>query len=110
MLMTEFIKIFNECFPLLPGQIKTLNNQWYDDDLKELHKIKNHYYKKFIASKTLNTKSKYNEMRNKYFYLIEEKKQNCYKQLLNKHRCSINDTWKIIINSMMGKTKKSNCS
>ena len=79
-LMTEFTKIFNECFPLLPVLIKTLNNQWYDDGLKELHKIKNHYYKKYIASKTLIAKSKYNEMRNKYFQLIKEKKQNCYEQ------------------------------
>ena len=102
MLMTKFTKIFNECFPLLPVQIKTLNNQWYDDELKELHKIKNHYYKKYTASKTLIAKSK-------YFYLIEKKKQNYYKQLLNNHRCSIKDTWKIIT-SMMGKTKKSNCS
>ena len=66
MLMTEFTKIFNECFPFLPVQIKTLNNQWYDNELKELHKIKNHYYKKYIASKTLIAKSKYNEMRNNY--------------------------------------------
>ena len=42
MLMTELTKIFNEWFPLLPVQIKTLNNQWYDDELKELHKMKNH--------------------------------------------------------------------
>ena len=48
-------------------------------------------------------------MRNKYFHLTEKKKQNYCKQLLNNHRCSIKDTWKII-NSMMGKTKKSNCS
>ena len=54
-------------------------------------------------------KSKYNEMRNKYLHLIEKKKQNYYKQLLNNHRCSIKDIWKII-NSMMSKTKKSNCS
>ena len=106
MLMPEFTKIFNECFLLLPVQIKILNKQWHDDELKDLYKIKNHYYKKYIASKTLIAKSKHNEMRNKYFHLIEEKKQNYYKQLLNKHRCSIEDTWKIII-SMMGKTKKS---
>ena len=73
MLMTEFTKIFNECFPLLPVQIKPLNNQWYDDELKELHKIKNHYYKKYIASKILIAESKYNEIRNKYFYLFEKK-------------------------------------
>ena len=85
MLMTEFTKIFYKCFPLWPVQIKTLNNQWYDDELKELHKIKNHYYKKYIASKALMAKSKYNEMRNKYFHLIEKKKQNYYKQLLNNH-------------------------
>ena len=109
MLMPEFTKIFNECFPLLPVQIKTVNNQWYDGELKELHKIKNHYYKKYIASKTLLAKSKYNEMRNKYFRIIEKKKQNYDEQLLNNHRCSIKDTWKII-NSMMGKTEKSNCS
>ena len=60
----------------------------------ELHKIKSHCYKKYIASKTLIAKSKYNEMRNKYFHLIEKKKQNYYQQLLNNHRCSIKDTWK----------------
>ena len=102
MLMTEFTTIFNECFPLLSVQIKTLNNQWYDDELKELHKIKNHCYKKYIASKTLIAKSKYNEMRNKYFHLIEKKTQNYYTQSLNNHRCSIKDTWKVI-NSLVGK-------
>ena len=51
MLMIEFIKIFNKWFPLLPVQIKTLTNQWYDDELKELHKMKNHYYTKYIAKK-----------------------------------------------------------
>ena len=108
--VNEFTQIFNECFPLLPIQIKTLNNQWYgNDELKELHKIKNHCYKKYIASKTLTAKSKYNEMTKKYFHLTEEKKQNYYKQLLNKHRFSIKDTWKII-NSIKGKTKKSKCS
>ena len=48
-------------------------------------------------------------MRNKYFDLIEKKKQNYYKQILNNHRRSIKDTWKII-KGMMGKTKISNCS
>ena len=48
-------------------------------------------------------------MRNKYFHLIEKKKQNYYTQLLSNHRCNIKDTWKVI-NSLMGKTKKSNCS
>ena len=104
-LTTEFTKIFNECFPLLPVQIKTLNNIWYDDELKELRKMKNHYYNKYITSKTLIAKSKYNEMRNKYFHLIEKKKQNYYTQLLNNHRCSIKDTWKVI-NSLMVKLRK----
>ena len=76
MFMTEFTQIFNECFPLLPVQIKILNNQWYGDELQELHNTTNNYYKKYIASKILIAKSKYNEMRNKYFYFIEEKKQN----------------------------------
>ena len=46
---------------------------------------------------------------NKYFKLFEEKKQNYCKQLLIKHRSNFNDIWKII-NRMVGKTKKSNCS
>ena len=41
MFITVFTQIFNEYFPLLPVQTKTLNNQWYDDKLKELHKIRN---------------------------------------------------------------------
>ena len=41
MFITVFIQIFNEYFPLLPVQTKTLNNQWYDDKLKELRKIRN---------------------------------------------------------------------
>ena len=64
--MTESTEVFNECFPLLHVRMKTLNNQRYDDELKELHKIKNHYHKKYIASKILIAKSKYNEMRNKH--------------------------------------------
>ena len=52
--MTEFTKIFNECFPLLPVQIKTLNNRWYDDELKELHKNKEPLLQKVYRKQNIN--------------------------------------------------------
>ena len=44
----------------------------------------------------------YNVSRNRYFHLIEKKKQIYYKQLLNKHKCNTKSTWKIL-STILGK-------
>ena len=70
---------------------------------------KNVLYKKYIASKTPHAKNNCNEIRNKYFHLIEIKKQNFYKQLLFTQKYNIKKkTWKVI-NSILGKTKADLC-
>ena len=46
---------------------------------------KNYLYKRYLINKTVYAKSNYHKIRNKYFHLLEQKKQNYYQQLLLKY-------------------------
>ena len=39
--MTEFNRIFNECFPFVTMKANSCKSDWYDKELKQLHEKKN---------------------------------------------------------------------
>ena len=107
--MAEIKPIFDECFPLVAVKLRDDKNEWYDDELKELENKKNYLYKRYLVNKTVHAKSNYHKIRNKYFHLFKQKKQNYYPHLLLKHKCCIKNTWKVI-NTLLGKSKIAFCN
>ena len=107
--MTEFNRIFNECFLFVTMKVSSCKSDWYDKELKQLHEKKNLLYKKYLDKKTLEAKCNCNVSRNynynvsRYFHLIEKKKQIYYKQFLNKHKCNTKSTLKIL-STILGKS------
>ena len=49
--MTEFNRIFNECFPFVTMKVNSCKSDWYDKELKQLHEQKNLLYKKYLDKK-----------------------------------------------------------
>ena len=57
LLMSNYKKAFNQCFPLTQQHYKTKNNQaWFDKDLYLLMVNKNKFFKKYLKKKIFYTK------------------------------------------------------
>ena len=109
LLVTDYKQSFDKCFPLTTVKTKLPNNTWFDDELKDLLRIKNRLYKKYLLKKTPVSKHEFNKIRNKYFHVLKEKKKSHFEKIFQQHKSNIKETWKII-NKLLGKTKTSHCS
>ena len=62
--INHYYKVFNACFPLANPRPKTHSNNWFDKDLQVLMYEKEKLFKKYVSTKTLTAKVKYNKARN----------------------------------------------
>ena len=69
---------------------------------------KDKLYKKFMAKKSIASKSRYNTARNVYYHTLKTKK-NCYAPVFGKYKTDFKETWKNI-NYILGKSKVKTCT
>ena len=83
-------------------------NNWYDSELRDLYKVKQKCYRKYIKQRTVEKLSKYKLVKRQYCIMIEQKKSAFYRSLLLRQKNNTKATWKTI-NNLLGRGKKSQC-
>jgi len=86
LLMNNYGKIFNDCFPLKQVNKKRATNPWFDQERFELMKSKDKLYKKYISNRTSRSKALYNRARNIYYHNFEVKKKLFFVAHFEKHK------------------------
>ena len=83
------------------------NHSWFDKELRNLLHKKDRLYKVLLQKNSPQAKQKYLTVRNKYFHLINKKKQDYYQNRFTKYRSNLKKTWQTI-NGILGRSKHKN--
>ena len=89
--MDNYNKIFNKNFPLITNKAIKINNSWFDQELLKLMSQKDKLYKKFMAKKSIASKSRYHIAKNVYYHTLKTKKVNYYTAVFRKYGNDLKD-------------------
>lgn len=96
-------EVYDSAIPLVKTRkTKAKTNPWFDNELRNLQKIKRKSYFKYLRHKTDSSKTAYNRIRNHYERKIKAKKSYFYKTLLDLNQNNMRAVWKIL-NTLIGK-------
>ena len=103
--MKEINLLLVKCFKYKKKQIKSdMRCVWCDRELLLLSRKKDRLYKVYLRKKTLKTKEKYNKVRNFYFHMIAQKKNEHMQNQFQKYQNNIRKTGQLM-KSLIGKTR-----
>ena len=77
--MKDYMNLFNKYFPKQVIKDNKKNHNWFDDELKKLLFNKEALFKKYMQTKSPETKRQFTKARNLYFRKIQQKNKNTLK-------------------------------
>jgi len=107
---TEFINIYNECFPLKKNTKKRkICKPWISQGLLKSIKKKNKLYKKYLRNPNSISETTYKNYKNKLSHSIRIAKRLYLDRKFTENKSNIKQTWKIL-NNIMNKRKHKSLS
>ena len=89
---------FDKNFPLTKPAKSNKRCEWYDLELRRLMLKKDRLHKKFLSRHDQASKTRYQEIRSQYFYLISIKKKKFYFQKFKNSHNNVKKTCQCINN------------